>query len=152
MADLRLSRLSPVERTDALRTAVRSVPRGAEYLLEKDVWVVATIESLFSAPFADDLVFKGGTSLSKAWGAIERFSEDVAVTYDIRAIAPDLVSGAGPEALPPTRSQEQRWTKAIRTRLADWVRHEARSAIEDGLRRARMDARAEVDGDRVYVH
>ncbi len=152
MADLRFSRLSPVERTDALRTAVRSVPRGAEYLLEKDVWVVATIESLFSAPFADDLVFKGGTSLSKAWGAIERFSEDVAVTYDIRAIAPDLVSGAGPEALPPTRSQEQRWTKAIRTRLADWVRHEARSAIEDGLRRARMDARAEVDGDRVYVH
>ena len=152
MADLRFSRLSPVERMEALRTALRSIPTGAEYLLEKDVWVVATIEALFSAPFAGDLVFKGGTSLSKAWGAIERFSEDVDVTYDIRAIAPDLVSGAGPEALPPTRSQEQKWTKAIQIRLAEWVRKEARCAIEDGLGRAGMDARAEVQGDRVHVH
>jgi len=37
------------------------------------------------------LVFKGGTSLSKAYGVIRRFSEDVDLTYDIRAIASDLV-------------------------------------------------------------
>lgn len=33
-------------------------------------------------------------SLSKVWRAIRRFSEDVEITYDIRAIAPDLVAGA----------------------------------------------------------
>lgn len=152
MADLPFSHLAPEERMEALGTAVRLVPSGAEYLLEKDIWVVATIEALFSAPFAGDLVFKGGTSLSKAWRAIERFSEDVDVTYDIRAIAPDLVSGTGPEALPPTRSQEQKWTKAIRGRLSDWVGGEARSAIAHGLGRAGMDARAEVQGDRIHVH
>jgi predicted nucleotidyltransferase component of viral defense system len=37
------------------------------------------------------LVFKGGTSLSKPYKAIERFSEDIDVTYDIRVIAEDLV-------------------------------------------------------------
>ena len=35
------------------------------------------------------------------------------MTYDIRAFAPDLVAGAKEEALPPTRSQEKRWTRAI---------------------------------------
>ena len=39
--------------------------------------------------YADHLVFKGGTSLSKAYGVIWRFSENVELTYDIRAIASD---------------------------------------------------------------
>ncbi len=151
MADVRFASLSSNERTEALRTALRSGPSGAEYLLEKDIWVVATIEALFGAPFAGDLVFKGGTSLSKAWGAIQRFSEDVDVTYDIRAIAPDLVGDAGPEALPPTRSQEQRWTREVRKRLASWVRNEGRAAVADGLARAGFDARADTSGDRILV-
>ena len=151
MPDVRFASLSSNERIEALRTALRSEPSGAEYLLEKDIWVVATIEALFGAPFAGDLVFKGGTSLSKAWGAIRRFSEDVDVTYDIRAIAPDLVGDAGPEALPPTRSQEQRWTKEVRKRLASWVRNEGRAAVADGLARAGFDARADTSGDRILV-
>ena len=106
---------------------------------------------LFDAPFAADLVFKGGTSLSKAWGAIDRFSEDVDITYDIRAIAPDLVGDSGPEALPPTRSQEQKWTKAIRTRLSEWVRDQAAHMFETGLSRAGLEARTRVTGDRVIV-
>ena len=151
MPDVRFASLSSNERIEALRTALRSEPSGAEYLLEKDIWVVATIEALFGAPFAADLVFKGGTSLSKAWGAIRRFSEDVDVTYDIRAIAPDLVGDAGPEALPPTRSQEQRWTREVRKRLASWVRNEGRAAVADGLARAGFDARADTSGDRILV-
>ena len=46
------------------------------------------LDVLFSAPFGKDLVFKGGTSLSKAYQAIRRFSEDIDITYDIRALAP----------------------------------------------------------------
>jgi predicted nucleotidyltransferase component of viral defense system len=49
------------------------------------------LHQLFSGPYAEHLVFKGGTSLSKAYGVIRRFSEDVDLTYDIRAIAGDLV-------------------------------------------------------------
>jgi len=45
--------------------------------IEKDWWVVQTLALVFQMEAAPHLVFKGGTSLSKAWGIIERFSEDV---------------------------------------------------------------------------
>ncbi len=45
--------------------------------IEKDWWVVQTLRIVFGMEVAPHLVFKGGTSLSKAWGLIERFSEDI---------------------------------------------------------------------------
>ena len=113
MVEVHYQDLSDDDRRDAMEVAGRSSGQKV-HLLEKDIWIVATLSVLFDAPFAGHLTFKGGTSLSKVWRAIQRFSEDVDITYDIRAFAPDLVSGAGDEALPPTRSQEKRWTHAIR--------------------------------------
>ena len=121
------------------------------HLLDEDIWVVATLGVLFDTPFAGNLIFKGGTSLSKVWRAIRRFSEDIDITYDIRAFAPDLVSGTGEEALPPTRSQEKRWTRAIRARLAEWVRDQAHGIVEAGLSRAGFEARVRAEGDRLYI-
>lgn len=51
-----------------------SLPPAA---IEKDWWVVQTLKIVFQMKAAPYLVFKGGTSLSKAWGIIERFSEDI---------------------------------------------------------------------------
>ena len=150
MAEARFRDLSPDERRDALEVAERSGSHKA-HLLEKDVWVVATLGVLFETSFAEHLTFKGGTSLSKVWRAIRRFSEDLDITYDIRAFAPDMVSGAGDEALPPTRSQEKRWTRAIRARLAEWVRDEAHPVVEEGLSRAGFGARVRADADRLYI-
>ena len=93
--------LSRHERADALGVVADRSGRPV-HLLEKDVWVVWALETLFAAPFAPHLVFKGGTSLSKAYRVIERFSEDVDLTYDIRAIAPDLAM-PGSEGLPEER-------------------------------------------------
>lgn len=45
--------------------------------VEKDFWVTVILQAVFSLPVAQDLIFKGGTSLSKAWGLISRFSEDI---------------------------------------------------------------------------
>lgn len=45
--------------------------------IEKDWWVIQTLSMVFRMSTAPYLVFKGGTSLSKAWGIIDRFSEDV---------------------------------------------------------------------------
>lgn len=120
------------------------------HLLEKDVWVVWTLDVLFNAPFAEQLVFKGGTSLSKAYQVIRRFSEDIDITYDIRAIAPDLV-GDSPEPLPPSRSQEKRWTREIRSRLSDWVSGIALPLIEAALASQNLIARLHADGDKVIV-
>ena len=46
-------------------------------IIEKDWWVTTVLRALFALPYADALSFKGGTSLSKCWNLIERFSEDV---------------------------------------------------------------------------
>jgi predicted nucleotidyltransferase component of viral defense system len=50
--------------------------------IEKDWWVVQTLRLIFEMDCADSLVFKGGTSLSKAWGLINRFSEDIDLALD----------------------------------------------------------------------
>lgn len=44
---------------------------------EKDWWVTAVLYALFHTKAADYLLFKGGTSLSKGWNIIDRFSEDI---------------------------------------------------------------------------
>jgi hypothetical protein len=49
---------------------------------EKDWWVVHTLAIIFSLDCADALVFKGGTSLSKGWNVIHRFSEDIDLALD----------------------------------------------------------------------
>ena len=151
MAESRYQDLSDTDRRDALEVAERSGVHQA-HLLEKDIWVVAALGVLFDAPFAEHLAFKGGTSLSKVWRAIRRFSEDVDVTYDIRAFAPDLVAGAGDEALPPTRSQEKRWTRSIRARLAEWVGGEAVSTVQEKLARAGFVANVRADAERIHIH
>ncbi len=46
-------------------------------IMEKDFWVCWLLGILFESEFAANLVFKGGTSLSKVFGVIERFSEDI---------------------------------------------------------------------------
>ena len=85
-------RLSGKDRLDALGVAADRLGRPA-HLLEKDVWVVWAIQQLFGSPIGTNLVFKGGTSLSKAYQVIDRFSEDVDLTFDIRALIPDLLEG-----------------------------------------------------------
>ncbi len=57
-----------------------------EYSIEKDWWVTLSLKAAFSTPWARHLVFKGGTSLSKAWDLIERFSEDIDLALDREAL------------------------------------------------------------------
>lgn len=49
---------------------------------EKDWWVVHTLSVIFSMDYANALIFKGGTSLSKGWNVIHRFSEDIDLALD----------------------------------------------------------------------
>ncbi|GGE58636.1 nucleotidyltransferase AbiEii toxin of type IV toxin-antitoxin system [Pedobacter psychrotolerans] len=52
------------------------------YAIEKDWWVTLALYAIFRTPWSDHLVFKGGTSLSKSWDLIERFSEDIDLVID----------------------------------------------------------------------
>jgi len=50
--------------------------------IEKDWWVTLVLKSIFTLPYHQQIVFKGGTSLSKGWNLIERFSEDIDLAID----------------------------------------------------------------------
>lgn len=51
-------------------------------VIEKDFWVTIVLQAIFSLPIATHMIFKGGTSLSKGWKLIERFSEDIDLAID----------------------------------------------------------------------
>ena len=150
MADVPFRSLSPDDRRDALEVAAGLSGRRA-HLLEKDIWVIQTLAALVETPFGADLTFKGGTSLAKAYHAIRRFSEDLDITYDIRAIAQDLLTNEDDEAIPATRSQERRWTREIRRRLPGWVANQALPSVEINLAEAGLPAELRAEGDHVFV-
>jgi predicted nucleotidyltransferase component of viral defense system len=61
------------------------------FAVEKDWWVTKTLAIIFEMKAAEHLVFKGGTSLSKAWKLIERFSEDVDLAIEKLVKAKKLI-------------------------------------------------------------
>ncbi|MFN8683590.1 nucleotidyl transferase AbiEii/AbiGii toxin family protein [Paracoccus sp. P2] len=140
---------SAEDRQEALRVAADRSGRPL-HLLEKDVWVVWVLQALFGSTLGEHLVFKGGTSLSKAYGVIQRFSEDVDLTYDIRRLVPDLV-GDGEAALPKTRSEEKRWSTAVRERLPEWVAGDVRHLIAEAMTRDGVPGAIRIEGDKLFV-
>lgn len=74
-------------------------------IIEKDIWICWVLQKLFTLPIA--MAFKGGTSLSKAYNLINRFSEDVDVTIDYRELSPtvDLSKEISKSALKKLREQ-----------------------------------------------
>lgn len=81
--------LSKRDRAEIINAA--SVDLGiAPPVIEKDIWLCLVLEQLFTLPHA--MAFKGGTSLSKIYNLIDRFSEDVDVTIDYRNFIDPSVS------------------------------------------------------------
>jgi hypothetical protein len=143
--------LSERDRNDALEHAASQTGRPA-HLLEKDVWVVWLLSVLFESSFSSALTFKGGTSLSKAYRVIDRFSEDIDLTYDIRELVPDLLKGGS--SIPDSKSQGKKLTDAVRDRLPKWIDEVAIPCIRKALGSERLQAtiaRDEQIGERVVV-
>lgn len=147
MAEQYLS-LSRTEQLEALGVAATNTGRPV-HLLEKDIWVVWALQGLFASKFGEHLVFKGGTSLSKGYDIIERFSEDVDLTYDIRQIIPELAKGDPP--IPETNSQAKKWTKAAREQLAVWVQQEALPLLQEHAKVTGVDVKLRAEDAVIYV-
>ena len=82
----RIARASTGERRLVFEAAAQRMAL-APAVVEKDFWVCYTLDHLFHrSGFAESMVFKGGTSLSKAFGLIERFSEDIDLILDWRLL------------------------------------------------------------------
>ena len=52
------------------------------FVIEKDWWVCMLLKAIFQSAYAESIIFKGGTSLSKAYHVIDRFSEDIDLIID----------------------------------------------------------------------
>jgi predicted nucleotidyltransferase component of viral defense system len=97
------------------------------FSVEKDFWVCWTLRELFiMADIGEHLTFKGGTSLSKAWKLIERFSEDIDLVVDKEVL------GFGGEAAPDkARSHKQRKARleGLMESCRRWVQHTLKPAL-----------------------
>ena len=101
-----------------------------EIAVEKDFWVCWTLDKLFRLPeWGNHLTFKGGTSLSKCWKLIERFSEDIDIVINRNALGFD---GDNSPERAPSRKQAQK-------RL-DNLRHTARACVLETIKPALHDA------------
>lgn len=79
--------LSAKEQGQILRTfSINENIRRDAIILEKDIWICWALDVLFKIPNKLPMAFKGGTSLSKAFKVIERFSEDVDITIDYQSL------------------------------------------------------------------
>jgi hypothetical protein len=140
--------LSVEDRRAALDVTATASGRP-NHLLEKDVMVVWTIAGIFGSAIGKHLVFKGGTSLSKGYQVIERFSEDIDVTYDVREIIPDLAEGDAP--LPASASQAAKWRAAIDEKLAAWVKDTVIPILETHAAATGAKVTLSAEGSNVYI-
>ena len=90
-------------------------------IIEKDWWVTQVLKAVFSLPYAEHLSFKGGTSLSKCWHLIERFSEDIDI-----AVSRDFLGYGG------TLSRTQISDK-LRRAACSFVREKMQFDLRDAL-------------------
>lgn len=106
--------------------------------IEKDFWVCWTLDALFHRLPADGprLLFKGGTSLSKGYGLISRFSEDI----DVTVFRDDLNEGATFEELEQlSRKKRNARLDAIKTACQEYIGEKLRTEL-DAHARATMVA------------
>lgn len=117
-------------------------------VIEKDLWVCMLLEIVFSMPY--NMVFRGGTSLSKAYGLINRFSEDVDITIDYRQfIDPiDLTS--------TSRSQLKKISAQLKLALNDFVRTHVIPYINDQFQQHAPNTKLKMtvndDGEQLRVY
>jgi len=121
-------------------------------VLEKDVWVCWVLQALFTMPDRLPMAFKGGTSLSKVFGAIARFSEDVDITLDYRG----LDGSFDPFAEGVSHSRMKKFSENLKSFMRDHVHGVVAPHFQKTLA-AEFDASAfqlEVsdDGEQLRVH
>lgn len=123
----RIAQLEEKERSELFReTAARL--QLTPIIAEKDFWVVWVLKQIFNQPhLAKILKFKGGTSLSKAYNIIERFSEDIDLILDWRSVTNDR------PIADRSRSSQDRLNKSIQQKAKDYISKSLLPIISDCL-------------------
>ncbi len=121
-----------------------------EQNVEKDFWVCWTLDVLFNRlpPGGPRLLFKGGTSLSKAFGLISRFSEDI----DVTVFRHDLGEDASVQALEGLSGKKRKATlDAIKAACQAFIAGPLRSQMIEIVEATLNNAKITVDGPRIEL-
>lgn len=99
--------------------------------LEKDLWVCLTLREIFALPaIGEHITFKGGTSLSKAWGLIKRFSEDVDLVIDKETLG---YGGSDSPEEAPSKKQRRKRSEAMKAACQTFVHDQLKPALAHSL-------------------
>lgn len=98
----------------------------SEMIIEKDLWVCWLLEQLFTLPV--QMVFKGGTSLSKVFNIIKRFSEDCDITIDYRDFSDKEI-----DLEKTSRSQLKKISERLKSQLKYYVNNTVLPLLENKL-------------------
>ena len=140
--------LNPRERSDILGTAAARSGTQA-LILEKDIWLCWVLETLFSIPDHHPMAFKGGTSLSKVYGIIDRFSEDVDITLDYRAFHDDLDPFASGVSKTAIRRFSARLRSSVAGHIGEVVAPALRAAADGFEHATSYEVRIGEDGETI---
>ena len=111
-----IAKLSVIERKELFQATAISMGMHP-MIVEKDFWVCFMLNHLFhDCKYRNAFVFKGGTSLSKSYHVIERFSEDIDLILDWREIIKDN-SNPWDER---SKTKQDQYNKRINAQSADF--------------------------------
>ena len=119
--------LAPAERREIIDAGAARSPWTTD-VLEKDTWLVWCLDALFRQGDAPDYAFKGGTSLSKAYAAIDRFSEDVDVTVSTKH--PDILGAEDPLDDQHSHTKRKRLDEQAAENLASFLHERVASNLQ----------------------
>ena len=141
--------LNDSDQRDILNTAANRLRRQA-VVLEKDVWICWVLQTLFSIPNHHPMAFKGGTSLSKVYGIVDRFSEDVDVTLDYRGFG----DAFDPFAHDASKNQQKKFSERLRSGVAIYVNDIVEPALAAAAgelpTRGKHEIRIDENGEKVW--
>lgn len=121
----------PAERRTLICTQTAAQLNLAEVAVEKDFWVCWTLDKLFRLPvWGEQLTFKGGTSLSKGWKLIERFSEDIDIVINRGALGFD--GDHAPETAPSKKRIKKR-LDGLQEACQNCIREDIRPALQAAM-------------------
>jgi len=118
--------------------------------LEKDIWLCWVLQIIFSMPDRHPMAFKGGTSLSKVYGIIDRFSEDVDITLDYRAFNDDFDPFATGVSNTKIKQFSERLKTFVKSHSQDVVIPELAKASETLAAYDQCEIRSDDLGERVW--
>ena len=130
-----IASLSSTEREELFLITARK-KKLPEAVIEKDFWVCWTLDYLFhDSLWKNHLAFKGGTSLSKCFDLIHRFSEDIDLILDWRLVG----CGKDEPWAERSRNQQDKFNKAVNTRTETFLAEEFAPKLESDFRELMRD-------------